>query len=202
MAGHPAPRMDDNSGASWDRVSAHFLQSFGIPLLRGRHFTESDNETSALVAVVNQAFVKRFFREGEDPIGQQFGLDKPEFANTFRIVGVVGDAKFAGWGLRRPAMPMFFVPLTQLVAYPAGDMLERVERRSHYIGGLMLTTNAAAGGLEPVITKILADLIRPGRSRVSGRCGTSGGAVRPDARGEPGGPVYGSHSLAAVDFTA
>ena len=112
VAGHPAPRMD-GSGASWDRVSAHYLQNFGIPVLRGRHFTEADNETSAPVAVVNQTFVKRFFREGEDPIGQQFGLDKPEFANTFRIVGVVGDAKFAGWATRRPALPMFFVPLAQ-----------------------------------------------------------------------------------------
>jgi len=158
VAGHPAPKMDGNSGASWDRVSTRYLQSFSIPVLRGRHFTEADNETSAPVAVVNQAFVKRFFKEGEDPIGQQFGLDKPEFANTFRIVGVVGDAKFAGWGLRRPAMPMFYVPLAQYVSYPAGDMLERVEVRSHYIGGLMLTTNATPGAIEPVITKILADL--------------------------------------------
>jgi predicted permease len=150
--------MDDNSGASWDRVSPRYLEGFGIPVLRGRHFTEADNETTTPVAVVNQAFVKRFFRDGEDPIGQQFGLDKPEFANTFRIVGVVGDAKFAGWGLRRPAMPMFFVPLTQFVTYPRGDMLERVEVRSHYVGGLMVRTNATPGALEPVITKVLADV--------------------------------------------
>jgi predicted permease len=158
VAGHPAPKMDGNGGASWDRVSARYLQSFGIPLFRGRYFTEADNEKSVPVAVVNQAFVKRFFRAEENPIGQQFGLDKPEFANTFRIVGVVGDAKFAGWGLRRPAMPMFFVPLTQFVAYPAGDMLERVEVRSHFVSGLMLTTNATSGALEPVVTKILADV--------------------------------------------
>jgi predicted permease len=158
VAGHPAPKMDGDAGASWDRVSAHYLQNFGIPVLRGRHFTEADNETSAPVAVVNQAFVKRFFQEGEDPIGQHFGLDKPEFANTFRIVGVVGDAKFAGWGLRRPAMPMFYAPLAQFVSYPAGDLLERVELRSHYIGGLMLATNAMPGALEPVVTKVLADL--------------------------------------------
>jgi predicted permease len=157
VAGHPAPKMD-GSGASWDRVSAHYLQSFGIPVLRGRYFNEADNENSAPVAVVNQAFVKRFFREEENPIGQQFGMDEPQFAHTYQIVGVVGDAKFAGWGLRRPAMPMFFVPLAQNVAYPAGNILERVEIRSHYIGGLMLTTNATPGALEPVVTKILSDL--------------------------------------------
>jgi predicted permease len=158
VADHPAPKMDGNSGASWDRVSAHYLQNFGIPLMRGRYFSEADNETSAQVAVVNQAFVKRFFRPEEDPVGQQFGLDNPEFERMFRIVGVVGDAKFAGWGLRRPAMPMFYVPLAQYAPYPAGDMMERVELRSHFVGGLMLTTNATPGALQPVITRILAEL--------------------------------------------
>ena len=43
--------------------------------------------------------MKRFFKSGEDPLGQHFGLDLPENAGTFRIVGVVGDAKFAGWAL-------------------------------------------------------------------------------------------------------
>ena len=64
-------------------------------------FTDADNETTENVAVVNEAFVKRFFKSGEDPIDQHFGLDLPENADTFRIVGVVRDAKFAGWGLKR-----------------------------------------------------------------------------------------------------
>ena len=67
-------------------------------LVRGRYFTAADNETTEPVAMVNQAFVKRFFRNGEDPLGQHFGLDMPENAGTFRIVGIVRDAKFAGWG--------------------------------------------------------------------------------------------------------
>jgi predicted permease len=157
VAGHEAPKMDGNAGASWDRVSAHYLQNFSIPVIRGRHLSEADNETTAPVAVVNQTFVKRFFKDGEDPIGQHFGLDKPEYANTFRIVGVVGDAKFAGWGLRRPAMPMFYVPLAQNVAYP-DEMMARIELRSHFISGIMLNTNATPGALEPVITKILLGL--------------------------------------------
>jgi len=70
------------------------------------------------VAIVNEAFVKRFFKSGEDPLDQHFGLDLPEYAGTFRIVGVVRDAKFAGWGLNRPARPMFYAPLAQNVVYP------------------------------------------------------------------------------------
>ena len=157
VAGHPALKMDQQSGASWDRVSAGYLQNFGMRILRGRGFTEADNETAALVAVVNQAFVKRFFKQGEDPIDQHFGLDQPEYAGTFRIVGVVNDAKFAGFALSRPARPMFYVPLAQNVNY-SSDLLKMVELRSHFISGIMLVTNATPGALEPQIKKVLTDI--------------------------------------------
>ena len=61
------------------------------------------------MAVVNEAFVRRFFKSGEDPLDQRFGLDLPENVNTYRIVGIVRDAKFAGFQLDRPARPMFYV---------------------------------------------------------------------------------------------
>src|SRR4029077_19075591 len=95
VAGHPAGKFDGESGASWDRVSANYLQNWGMPILRGRAFTAADNETTAPVAIVNEAFVKRFFKSDEDPLAQHFGLDMPEYAGTFSIVGVVRDAKFA-----------------------------------------------------------------------------------------------------------
>jgi ABC-type antimicrobial peptide transport system permease subunit len=53
---------------------------------------------------------------------------------------------------------MFFVPLAQNVNYQDGDIMQRVELRSHFIGGIMLATNATPGALEPVLTKLLADL--------------------------------------------
>jgi hypothetical protein len=72
VSGHPAPKMSEESGASWDRVSARYLQHLGVPVLRGRAFTEADNETTAPVAVVNEAFVKRFFKSDENPLDQSF----------------------------------------------------------------------------------------------------------------------------------
>ena len=45
VAGHPAPKMSEDGGASWDRVSANYLQNFGIQVVRGRAFTAADNET-------------------------------------------------------------------------------------------------------------------------------------------------------------
>ncbi len=156
VTGHPAPKEDENSGASWDRVSANYLQNLGVAVVRGREFTPADNENAAPVAVVNEAFVKRFFKQGEDPIDQHFGLDFPENAGTFRIVGIVRDAKFAGFQLDKPARPMFYVPLAQTVDYQQ-DMLKSLETGSHNIGGILLVTHQAVGRLEPLLTQILAD---------------------------------------------
>ncbi len=157
VAGHPQPKMSEESGASWDRVSANYLQNLSVTLLRGRNFTASDNENSENVAIVNQAFVKRFFKQGEEPLDQHFGLDMPENASTFRIVGIVRDAKFAGWGLHRPARPMFYVPLAQRVDYKQ-PMMRAVDLRSHYIGGILLVTHTPTGELEPLLTKTLSDM--------------------------------------------
>src|SRR6267378_3072960 len=157
VAGHPPGKLNEEAGASWDRVSANYLQTLGMPILRGRHFTAADNETTAPVAIVNEAFVKRFFKSDENPIDQHFGMDLPEYAGTFRIVGVVHDAKFAGWGLRRPAQPMFYVPLAQNVNYP-DSLMPRIELRSHFIGGLALETNLSPGTLEALLTGMLANL--------------------------------------------
>ena len=157
VAGHPPAKLDEESGASWDRVSANYLQNWSMPILRGRAFTPADNETTAPVAIVNEAFVKRFFKSSEDPLAQHFGLDVPEYASTFSIVGVVRDAKFAGWGLGRPARPMFYVPLAQTVKYP-DELMKKLEFRSHFIGGIMLVTSMSPGALEPLLTRMLAEL--------------------------------------------
>jgi len=157
VSGHPAPKMSEESGASWDRVSARYLQHLGVPVLRGRAFTEADNETTAPVAVVNEAFVKRFFKSDENPLDQYFGLDLPELAGTFRIVGVIRDAKFAGWGLNRPARPMFYVPLAQYIDYE-NELMKRIELASHFIAGMLVVTSTPPGTLEPLVTKALSEV--------------------------------------------
>jgi predicted permease len=156
VAGKPPAAPGADMGSSWDRVSTRYLQELGVKLVRGRHFTDSDNELSENVAVVNEAFVRRFFSPGEDPIDRHFGLNLPENVNTFRIVGVIGDARFAGFQLNRPARPMFFVPLVQTVKY-ASPVMRSVETASHYMGGILLVTTMQPGALEPLVTRALAD---------------------------------------------
>jgi predicted permease len=155
VAGKPLPAPGEQAGASWNRVSASYLQELGVKLVRGRYFTEADNETAQNVAVVNEAFARRFFKSDEEPIGQHFGLNLPENVNSFRIVGIVGDAKFAGFNLDRPARPMFFVPLPQTVNY-TNPIMRRVETQSLFVRGVLLVTSSPPGMLEPQVKRALA----------------------------------------------
>ena len=84
-------------------------------------------------------------------------MDFPENAGTFRIVGIAGDAHFAGFGFTRPPMPMFYVPLAQYVNYNT-ELMQKLEFGSHFIGGIMLVTNVSPGALEPVLRNALAEL--------------------------------------------
>jgi predicted permease len=157
VAGHPQPKMSEESGASWDRVSADYLQNLGVQILHGRGFTAADNQTTAPVAIVNEAFVKRFFKSDEQPLEQHFGIDLPENADKYRIVGIARDAKFAGFALEKPARPMFYVPMAQSVTYE-NEMLKMVELRSHFVGGILLRTDVPTGQLDALLTRKLADL--------------------------------------------
>jgi predicted permease len=155
VAGH-RPGASTMSAASWNRVSSEYLQNLGVTVLRGRMFTGADNETAEAVAVVNEAFVKRFFTDREDPLDQRFGVERPEYAATFRIVGIVRDAKFASSRLNQPARPMFFVPLAQRVDYQT-DYRKMIEALSHFIRGIMLVTDVPPGELEPRLRKTLSE---------------------------------------------
>jgi predicted permease len=72
-------------------ASAGLVDALGIPMLRGRFFTDDDTATAPPIVVVNQAFVKRFL-PGQDPIGHTFNMGKGRFAEM-HIVGVIGDVK-------------------------------------------------------------------------------------------------------------
>ena len=157
VAGHPPPKPGEASGASWDRVSANYLQLLGMTMVRGRTFTAADNETTGNVAIVNEAFIKRFFKSDEDPIDQHFGLDLPENVGTYRIVGIVRDAKFASFSLDRAALPMFYVPLAQNADYK-NEMMQRLELTSHFIGAMLLVTDTPPGVIEPLVTRALSEV--------------------------------------------
>ena len=94
-------------------VSPEYLTTLGIPLLRGRSFTEEDNENALLAGVISAMVARRFF-PNEDPIGKRFMFGHPSATNPpkwYTIVGVVGDTKL--YGLANPARLEVYVPYRQ-----------------------------------------------------------------------------------------
>ena len=93
VEGHPLSKITEESGASCDRVSADYLKNFGVSVLRGRGFTAADNETSELVAVVNEAS-SSVSKNNEEPLRSILALTCRNMRELSGIVGVVRDAKF------------------------------------------------------------------------------------------------------------
>jgi macrolide transport system ATP-binding/permease protein len=108
--GHPAPGPNERCGSTWVRVSPGFLSSVGVPIVHGRDLSDHDTANSPQVAIVNEAFVKRFF-PGKDPIGQRFGIDMTKYSGSWQIVGVFRDFKINN--PRREIRPVYLRPLAQ-----------------------------------------------------------------------------------------
>jgi predicted permease len=155
VEGRPAPAPDAQNGSSWDRVSPHFFETVGQPILRGRGFTDADTATSQKVAVVNQQFVKKFFPK-EDPIGRHFGVFDQKYANDFEIVGIVADAKYNN--PRDPVRSMYFRPMTQLNTTIKEHSFNTAETRSIYPNSITLRYAGNAASLEASIRRTLANI--------------------------------------------
>jgi predicted permease len=93
-----------------NHVSVDYFRTMGIPLVRGRPFSEADQPHAQRVAILNQAFAQRLFGD-DDPIGHFIGYKASPDDHDFQIVGVVGDAHVDG--LRLPAPPVVYLSLEQ-----------------------------------------------------------------------------------------
>lgn len=107
--GHPAPGPKDDNSAAWDRVTAGYFDVIGTSIVKGRGISEWDTAISRNVAVVDEAFARKFFGN-EDPIGRHFGR-KPGTSREFEVVGVAKDARYLPYDQR--GRPFFFLPEAQ-----------------------------------------------------------------------------------------
>jgi predicted permease len=73
------------------RILPGYFESLGVPIRRGRNFTAADSKDTTPVAIIDDATERRFFPNGEDPIGRQVFDVEPGLTAT--IVGVVGSVK-------------------------------------------------------------------------------------------------------------
>lgn len=155
IEGRPAPGPDEHNGSSWDRVSPHFFETVGQPILRGRGFTDQDTATSRMVAVVNQAFVKKFFPK-EDPIGHHFGTFDQKYAGNYEIIGVVANAKYNN--PKDDYRPMYFRPLTQLNTTITENMFMIAESCSMFPDSITVQFAGEPSALESLARRTLANI--------------------------------------------
>jgi len=155
IEGRPDPGPTADTGSSWDRVSPRFFETVGQQIVRGRGITGQDTATSRMVAVVNQAFVKKFF-PNQDPIGQHFGTFGQKYANSYEIVGVVADAKYNN--PRSPVRPFFFRPITQQNAALTDPNAITGERRSLFVNSVTVRFQGNPQDLESMARRTLASI--------------------------------------------
>jgi predicted permease len=155
LQGHAAPGPNDHCFADWDRVSSRFLDSIGVPILRGRGFGSEDTQSTDPVVLVNQSFATRFFLD-KDPVGQRFGVDSPRYSGAFRIVGVFADFKLSD--VRGEARPMFLRPMTQRFTGYAEPDQDAAEKSSMFLNHLILNFERPPQDAESLVRKTLAQV--------------------------------------------
>jgi predicted permease len=153
LQGHGAPGPNDKCYATWDRASTRFLDSIGVPIVRGRNFTAQDTATSQPVVIVNQAFVRRFF-PNEDPIGRHFGTESPQYSGVFEIAGVFADFKMTN--PREDVEPLFFRPLSQQYAGFKKPDEDAAEKSSMFVSFIILNFTSAPPNAESMARRTLA----------------------------------------------
>jgi predicted permease len=115
IEGRPAPASNATGDEQWRSISPHWFKVMGIPLLRGRVFTDIDAAKSPAVVIINEAMARKYWPK-EDALGRQITIGKdigPEFVEPTReIVGVVGNVREAG--LDNDPPPVMYVPQAQV----------------------------------------------------------------------------------------
>ena len=153
--GYPAPGPNEKCFSSWVRVSNRFLQSIGVPVVRGRNFSGQDTQTSTPVALVNQSFARYFF-PNQDPIGKHFGLVSPKNSGAFEIAGVFADFKMND--PRGEVTPLFLRPLAQEYAGYSDPEAISSEQSSMFVGSAIVQFARPQQDAEATIRRTLAGI--------------------------------------------
>jgi predicted permease len=140
--GHPPPGPKDDNFSFMDRITAGYFDVIGTPIVKGRAVSEQDTATSRHVAVINQAFARKFFNN-EDPIGKHFGRSKAEASRQYEIVGIVQDARYFNFSLYKPIRPLFFLPEMQHDLSPTAPFTE-IDPGSHFLHDIVIVTRPGA----------------------------------------------------------
>jgi predicted permease len=120
-------------------VTADYFKTLGAKLVRGRHFTDTEDSTKPPVAIINQAFVRQYFA-GQEPLGKQLsGLSDPPV--PIEIVGIVEDIKEGP--LDVPTPPVLYLPFNQ---------------SSDRVFGLVVRTTQAESSILPTLVAAIREV--------------------------------------------
>lgn len=151
LPGEPAG--DTLRQAHFRSISPGYLETLGIPLLRGRPLDATDRADAEPVALINATFARIGWGE-RDPVGETFSIYGGR--RQLRVVGVVGDVRFHGKS--RPTRPAFFVPFTQ-TTYGAMAVVARAEDGAG-AAAAVASAAAAVDPQQPVHSRfVLADVV-------------------------------------------
>jgi predicted permease len=134
---------DTDTHSNFNQISPGYFRTLGIPLMAGREFTRADSATAPKVAIVNEAFAKKF-NLGRDAVGKRMSSGGPNL--DMEIVGVVQNAKYSE--VRQQLPPIFFVPYAQSTSL--GTM--------HFYTRTSLDTDRMLGATPGVLSKLDANL--------------------------------------------
>jgi putative ABC transport system permease protein len=153
IGGGPVP---DDAAAEYHEVSAHFFDAVQVPLLRGRAFSERDQETAPGVIIVNETFARQFL-SGRDPIGQSIQVNMTGGNRSLahdrlrEVVGVVGDVRM---DVRREFVPIVYVPYQQHLTDYAGNNYLAVHTIKHFV----VRTSADPMRVAPAVRRAFAEV--------------------------------------------
>jgi predicted permease len=155
IEGQPKPATESEMKAAlFYGVEPDYLKAMGIPLVRGRFLTPTDNEHSQFVITIDEQFAKLFFAQ-QDPIGQHVNLalfDKPA-----QIVGIVGHVK--QWGLdentQSPIQAQFYFPISQI----PDQFMSLLARGAQFVVRTQGSPGIAMGPIRQALEKVNSEIV-------------------------------------------
>lgn len=138
--------------SGWTRVTPGFFRTYEDNILMGRAISGQDTAATPPVAVVNEAFAKKFFGR-QNPIGQHFGPVPERNAGMYEIVGVAKNVMFQG-GLNHP---MYFLPEAQATQFQNANS-ESLEVWSHYLYNIVIWAPGNPPDLEKQVKQALDEV--------------------------------------------
>jgi putative ABC transport system permease protein len=155
-----------NSFSTWEPVLPSYFRTFGIPILRGRAFTDTDRRDGAPVAIVSESVAERYW-PGRDPIGRRLQFVRstsgPEWP-WVTVVGVAADTRYRE--LTKSWMTVYF-PADQFFFFQAASLVVRASSTPEALAPALreavraIEPGATVASIAPMDTLLAREIARP-----------------------------------------